>query len=164
MISFRLIRLPRALSSLTNGLPYIRTRSWQILDKSLRSCIRFRFLKKRSDMLSFKTRRSQGEKHLGLFKLLISYLTRAKIFPKIYQALLPVPEVPELKKDTGRVLSEFLMLFTNVACPPHGRSPSTDDRRKRFRHPICNWHGRTKESDIRYVLLHCLNLFAYTNQ
>ena len=61
----------------------IRTRTWQILDKSLRSCIRLRFLKKRSDMLSFKTRRSQGEKHLGLFKLLMSYLTRAKIFPKI---------------------------------------------------------------------------------
>ena len=138
---------------------------------------------------------------MDLFRLLISYLTRAKIFPKIYQALLPVPDVPELKRDTGRVLSEFLMLFTNVACPPHGRSPSTDDRRKRFRHPICNcrtlwlcdnnrrftwnalicqlhsrlyssllnkrvpestihhWHGRTKESGIRYVLFHCL--FAY---
>ena len=44
---------------------------------------------------------------MSLFKLLISYLTRAKIFLKIYQALFPVPlaEVPELKKDAARVLS-----------------------------------------------------------
>ena len=57
-------------------------------------------LEKRPDTLSFKIRRSQGEKHLSLFKLLISYLTRAK---KIIRPCCPLQKFQNSKGTQGAV-------------------------------------------------------------